>query len=1751
MKRTENTRRLMALLLAMALMISFCPPVLAADTGASALPPVCGKTEGCLLEDGHDGPCALMPEVTEPPEPEETRQIPEETAEPMETDPPEETNLPEETTLPEKAPAPEETTPPEETAVPEETTPPEETAEPEEALIYTLCLTHEFWFTEKGEARSVRTEEVLELKESNFPDGMFDLKSAAYTDHRLAVTEALPLSLNDFDESRQGAARIVYAVADGWKLAAVNSALSDGAGLRDVFQGEIPGYEFVPIEVVRIRMQYKYSNVGGVTNVDASPPCSWEFELVRDGGEAYSFDFPLPNTPRGFRAVLDFKDLNVFLVRPIAEGEILPPEEIQRRMDNGDFDVDIANHTVYYFQEAEGATYHPAYGNIYSTAYNQAWDNARLLRTSGYTAQAYCGSQTHDHGFGEHGAGELLEPKLRVTLTEDQLESALENGLDITVYYRRNAAWYTVNHWVPGYYLSEEEIGDKETQEVDSITYVLLDTEMKQGRNGMLTRAAPMTGGVYDRLSPLSFTQQLIGTGTVIDIHYGDWQDLRVIFNTDYAFIPRQLVQMRGYVDFSNVDDPTRKGYTFGGWRYLHKNAQPDGNGVYPEEAYIDVEHVNGQYTLHINDTLLANAMLTKEDGVVPALHLYPKWNPAETKVTVILWTEDLTGVDDVQASAQGGNPGNYTGKYAAYSAPPVTHSLRDGGSAGYSNVGSFDLTVTTDSPLVGDDGLLLEDIQGQVDENFKIKMGQTGSIFISDFFRRDHFTVTNEKLEPVTTASADGETVIYVYFTRKIYTLQFHYFGTATWGLLDYHCCVATSTNAFSHGGDTVTAPGGVFHFYIRSGLVPSRNNEYLRHQGDRNFDPVNMPVPEAITITAKYGADLRPVWPVARADENIGNMINLDGVTERNSTARMISWATTDGKYRDEAIAGEAHGREANVMGVYSTMDAEIIAEPGDTGKVHHLVALWANIEPDYYRYNHCYELPGLDVSDAETVILYGNGDSRNDVLYLVPITEASITKFGFSDLMRVSYNGGNVISDPNGQYYAVREYGNAYYAVAEQVTTTSTNSIDKQNPSPRLHMTKVNTVADHTGRHLDTDGKLWGTVNPVIVGTVDAPYDLYFYYNRERYTITYMAASVLEEDKELGHINLPYGSTMAVKDLAISLDYTDTNQQLTDDGEPKYLWTYPTDETEPVPVCPDRNPNGTAEWSFKGWAYGPTGVNMQWPLPLEEDQMGAEFTVTGNLLIYAIWETPNYTVTFHMNNDTTGTDLEMEVPANRSVTFVGASIPRPVRNGYNLEGWYLADSEGNLLRDEETENYIQFSFDEPVKDNIHVGANWLPITEDRFGYTVYYVTAALTDADSEKTFDIVYILDGQIVDEATEGREAYFLLDTKLEEDQVFVKGRVINCSAAGFPGYIPDQTNKALEVNGELDDTYTVIFFYTPHNDTYTVRFVEAGTEDWDNPTVLFTESFPAANVVVTPGGDQIKRLNDIGYRLANRGPDGSYGEAEDLRFLTWLDQDNGLQTGPRELKPEELPYMATFLAMPVSYTITYRNAENSPDGADAALGNVDNPTSYTVKSETFTLVNPGSFYSDTDGKWYGFAYWTLPDREQTYTELTVEKGSVGNLTVLAHWQEKSTGQLTVSNTVEGRLGNRQKEFRYTVTLSDTSVNGNLGGVTFTSGSGEFTLRHGQSVTFHLPPTAFTVTQQTEDGYTTTVEGAPTNIASGQIGNGEAFTAAFVNTRDEVPITGIRDGVAPGGILLAIMPVLAAVCAWTVLDRKRRE
>ncbi len=1579
-----------------------------------------------------------------------------------------------------------------EETVPETTeeTVPEET---EEETVYTLYLTHVFC---NSDGSSIQAAQAVTLTDADFVDGLCDISRFALNDDRVTVTEAMPASLDTFIDD-QGDGWIIYAVSEGWKAEFPERSGAKRARARGIFTGDLDNVIFTPANVIQLKLACQYSNTGGLAGIYVADPQVIDLVMTKNESTgSYEGSWGELPTKEGFRIVLDPTDLNTYLVNPPAADAT--PDELKAALERGDFDGDIANHEIYYYQQTGNPDdmLNPNYQNRYSDEYNQAWNSARILISDSCTVEAVCGNtDAHPEGVEDHGANTLSMPRIKITLTEEQFQNARANGLPVTVFYRRNATWYTVNHWVPTAYLADADLDGKRQETVGDTTYVLLNAVPMQGRVGATTRAAAKASddvydAVYKQLSPKPFAQTKIeSSGTAVNIYYQQASSYRIIFDTNYAFINRQQVDVGAFVDFSEekVPDPERIGYTFGGWQYLKKGAAPDSSGQYAEDAFLSVPEEDGAYTLQITEAMIAGAQLRETDGVL-ALHLYPKWIPNTTTVRVILWTEDLTGLDDVQAFAEGGNTAYYDAKYDAYRSAPETHEPQLSQSDPYySNVHSFTLdNVPTGFSLLagGNAEALLDTIQQRVAQEFETAMGTVGGIHVADFYSQAAFEILHESDGYIdysaSTASSDGKTSIYVYFTRNIYTLKFHYYGTRN----NYPYTVAINTNGYSFSEGEAVA-GGELNFDYNE-TCHGHNNAW---RNANVTDGSEMPVPQTITVKAKYGADLREVWPISQNES-----VTAPNTEGNDEPVRFVSWATTAGKYCADSYpgSGSSHEVEPTIMGVYAAMGSEIVADPANKDTVHHLVAYWYE-RPQicYYRYNHCYEVPDLEIPDTAVRVSIYNNDTTNprNFLYLVPADDDAFVKYGFNDALKVSYEDGEITyNTADGQYYAVRSYNGKYYALARQVIALSSNAINKQNPSARLHLTRVNANADHSTEHADTVG---GWRDGVWFQDPDNPQELYFYYDRDRYTITYIVSSEKGENT-LGTIELPYGALVTKDKYGFKLNYTDQNTDYSAWDTAGYTG----------PVCPDRSESGTAQWRFKGWGLGPAGVNMQWAMPVDADiqgQSGDEFAIASDLQLYAIWERPSCTVTFYLHGGRVAgsTDAAVEEQVLANARYAPNPIPRPLRSNYVLKGWYEADENGNATD-------TPFNFDQPIFSDKKVAAVWELITDRKFSYTVYYLTQTPEEGLTE-TIEVA--------------GKTYYVLGKDEYLNEPFVDNMVLNLAAKKFTGYVPQENLQiATPVESVEKDANQVYFHYTPYSTaTHSVQYVLAGTETGDPDVIARYENVEADELIATPKSSAVKELMEKGYMLVNGPVDGKYSLVQDYNALQWIDPDGAVRS-VETLKGDDLPAVVTYLVLPAEYTIEYRNADNSPAGADAALAQVHNPAKYTAAGCPFDVTNPGQTL-EVDGKWYQFSHWSLGDgtkingsTETRFPTLTVEKGTVGDLVFIANWKELETGQLQIRKTVDGNGAETDRLFQFTVTLTDADGNPlaeTYGGTSLTDGKYTFHLKHGEETTITGIPagTTYTVTETAVAGYTTTKSGD-----TGTIEKDTAAVATFTNTRD---------------------------------------
>ena len=331
------------------------------------------------------------------------------------------------------------------------------------------------------------------------------------------------------------------------------------------------------------------------------------------------------------------------------------------------------------------------------------------------------------------------------------------------------------------------------------------------------------------------------------------------------------------------------------------------------------------------------------------------------------------------------------------------------------------------------------------------------------------------------------------------------------------------------------------------------------------------------------------------------------------------------------------------------------------------------------------------------------------------------------------------------------------------------------------------------------------------------------------------------------------------------------------------------------------------------------------------------------------------------------------------------------------------------------------------------------------------------------------------------------------------------------------------------NGEVG--YTLV---TPESDiTITALWQELG-------------DLTVSNTVVSSVAADATMNFDFTVTLGDETINGTYGE------MTFI---NGVATitlkGGEQKTAEGLPSGTT-------YTVTQKAAEGfdtTKEGDTGTISTTSSTAAFTNTRETGNLIVSNKVVSAAaedasrtfdftvtlgdktiNGKFgdmtfeNGVATFSLQDGEQktaeglpsgttfTVTQTSVEgfdttkEGDTGTISTTASTaaftNTRETGNLTVSNELVSTVtADADMEFTFTVTLSNTTINGDFGGMTFENGVATITLKGGEQKTAAGIPTdiSYTVTQTAAEGFVTTKEGDTGTIST------TTSTAAFTNTR----------------------------------------
>lgn len=143
-----------------------------------------------------------------------------------------------------------------------------------------------------------------------------------------------------------------------------------------------------------------------------------------------------------------------------------------------------------------------------------------------------------------------------------------------------------------------------------------------------------------------------------------------------------------------------------------------------------------------------------------------------------------------------------------------------------------------------------------------------------------------------------------------------------------------------------------------------------------------------------------------------------------------------------------------------------------------------------------------------------------------------------------------------------------------------------------------------------------------------------------------------------------------------------------------------------------------------------------------------------------------------------------------------------------------------------------------------------------------------------------------------------------------------------------------------------------------------------------------------------------------------------------------------------------------------------------------------------------------------------------DAEVSYYMDAACKHELPNNSIPGFNNTTKPGSLTISKTVSGNAASTTKEFTFKVMLLQNAnmLEGEVtyGNVKFTNGEATIKLKHNESVTITGIPAGlnYGVTESDNNGYTVTVNGENTTLATGTIAAGKTSTAAFKNTKNYV-------------------------------------
>ena len=499
-------------------------------------------------------------------------------------------------------------------------------------------------------------------------------------------------------------------------------------------------------------------------------------------------------------------------------------------------------------------------------------------------------------------------------------------------------------------------------------------------------------------------------------------------------------------------------------------------------------------------------------------------------------------------------------------------------------------------------------------------------------------------------------------------------------------------------------------------------------------------------------------------------------------------------------------------------------------------------------------------------------------------------------------------------------------------------------------------------------------------------------------------------------------------------------------------------------------------------------------------------------------------------YVNNEGT-TDYQYDAKAYVSNTNASVLDNMFVRPGYRFTGW-------NTEADGSGDGYSAEAALLMSKSQV-LYAQWekLPVGDLTVSKTV---SGNAADAAKEFAFTVTLsdtTISGTYGDVSFENGVATFTLkggESKTAEGLLAGVEYVVEETDYTNDGYVTEKTGDT----GTIDENTPAVASFTNTRNTYgslTVTKTVGGNAADATKEFAFTVTISDTTISGTYGdvsfengvatfvlkGGESKTAsslpNGVGYAVTENDYTGD-------GYVTVKTGDTGAVVGNETQTAAFTNTRNAEGSLTVAKTVEGNDADTSKEFSftitlsDTTISGAFGDVTFENGVATFTLKGGESKLIEGLPNGTGYTVEEADYRDDGYvTEKTGDTGTIDeNAPAVAVFTNtrNTYGNLTVSKTVSGDAADTTKAFTFTVTLSDTSISGEHGDMTFENGIATFTLKGGESKTASSLPNGmgYTVKEAdySSDGYVTTKTGD-----TGEIVGGETATAAFTNTKNSTP------------------------------------